>query len=77
MPVGDTIYIEAMQLRGTSSKPLFDDWLNKIYGQVLENFWKNWGFLLLEIIKNPDKPVSYLFDADGNFINAAWIELPR
>ena len=77
MPVGDTIYIEAMQLRGTSSKPLFDDWLNKIYGQVLENFWKNWGFLLLEIIKNPDKPMSYLFDANGDFINAALIELPR
>jgi hypothetical protein len=40
-------------LRGTSSKPLFDDWMNKTYGQVLENFWKNWGFLLLEIIKTP------------------------
>jgi hypothetical protein len=33
---------------------------------VLENFWKNWGFLLLEIIKNPEKPMSFLFDADGN-----------
>jgi hypothetical protein len=34
---------------------------NKTYGQVLENFWKNWGFLLLEIIKNPNEPMS-LFD---------------
>jgi hypothetical protein len=77
LPVADTIYIEAMPLRGTSSKPLFDDWVNKIYGQVLENFWKNWGFLLLEIIKNPEKPMSFLFNADGDFINAAEIELAR
>jgi hypothetical protein len=77
MPVGDTIYIEASPLRGTSSKPLFDDWMNKIYGQVLENFWKNWGYLLFEIIKNPEQPMSFLFDADGNFVNASSIELPR
>ena len=77
MPVGDTNYIEAMPLRGTSSKPLFDDWVNKIYGQVLENFWKNWGFLLLEIIKNPEKPMSFLFNADGDFINESTIELSR
>jgi hypothetical protein len=77
LPVGDDIYIEAMPLRGMSSKPLFDDWLNKTYGQVLENFWKNWGFLLLEIIKNPEKPMSFLFNTDGSLINAAAIELPR
>jgi hypothetical protein len=68
LPVNDEIYIEEMPLRGLSSKPLFDEWQNKTYGQVLENFWKNWGFLLLEIIKNPEKPVSYLFDEDGNKI---------
>jgi hypothetical protein len=77
LPVGDDIYIEAMPLRGLSSKPLFDDWINKIYGQVLESFWKNWGFLLLEIIKNPEKPMSFLFNPDGSLINASTIELPR
>ncbi|MDB5002767.1 MAG: hypothetical protein JWQ34_992 [Mucilaginibacter sp.] len=77
LPVGEELFIEAMPLRGMSSKPLFDHWQNKIYGQVLENFWKNWGFLLLEIIKNPEEPVSFLFDADGNAINAASIALPR
>jgi hypothetical protein len=76
LPVGEDIYIEAMPLRGMSSKPLFDDWMNKTYGQVLENFWKNWGFLLLEIIKNPEKPMSFLFDADSHKIDAASIELP-
>ncbi len=77
LPVGDETFIEAMPLRGMSSKPLFDNWQNKTYGQVLENFWKKWGFLLLEIIKDPENPISFLLDADGNFINAQSIELSR
>jgi hypothetical protein len=77
MPINDEVFVEAMPLRGISSKPLFDEWTNKIYGQVLESFWKNWGFLLLEIIKDPNQPISFLFDAEGNNINAASIELPR
>jgi hypothetical protein len=77
LPVGDETYIEAMPLRGMSSKPLFDNWQNKTYGQVLENFWKKWGFLLLEIIKDPENPMSFLLDAEGNFINAQTIELSR
>ncbi len=77
LPVGDDIFIEAMSLRGISSKPLFDHWNNKTYGQVLESFWKNWGFLLLEIIKNPEEPMSFLFNADGDFIDAGTIGLAR
>lgn len=77
LPVDDTIYLEAMPLRGMSTKPLFDTWNNKIYGQVLESFWKNWGFLLLEIIKNPENPMSFLFDANGEFVNENTIDLPH
>lgn len=77
LPVNDETYIEAMPLRGISNKPLFDFWQNKTYGQVLESFWKNWGFLLLEIIKDPERPMSFLFNADDEFINADAIELPR
>lgn len=77
MPVGGDIYIEAMPLRGMSSKPLFDDWINKIYGQVLESFWKKWGFLLLEIIKDPERPMSFLFKPDGSFTHGTTIELPK
>jgi hypothetical protein len=77
MPVGEDIFLEAMPLRGISSKPLFDEWANKTYGQVLESFWKNWGFLLLEIIKNPSQPMSFLFNPDGSRIAASAIELPR
>ncbi|OAQ38841.1 hypothetical protein A5893_12410 [Pedobacter psychrophilus] len=72
----DTIYIEAMPLRGMNNKPIFDEWQFKTYGQVVENFWKRWGFLLLEIIKKPEKPMSFLFDENGDFVNAEKIELP-
>lgn len=77
LPVNDHLYLEAMPLRGTSGKPLFDEWQNKVYGQVLENFWKRWGFLLLEIIKNPEKPMSYLQDLNGDFVPPERIELER
>jgi hypothetical protein len=77
LPAGDETFIEAMPLRGLSSKPLFDFWQNKTYGQVLENFWKKWGYLLFEIIKDPENPMSFLLDADGNFINAQTIAVSR
>lgn len=59
MPVEGTIYIEAMPLRGTLNKSLFDHWQHKTYAQVLENFWKPWGHTLFEIIKDPTSPMSY------------------
>ncbi|MFD0752092.1 hypothetical protein ACFQZS_18195 [Mucilaginibacter calamicampi] len=77
MPVNDEIYIEAMPLRGMTGKPLFDFWQNKTYGQVLESFWKNWGFLLLEIIKDPENPMTFLLDEHGGFKPAASIEFSR
>jgi hypothetical protein len=67
MPTADMVYVEAMPLRGLSSKPLFDHWTAKPYAQVLENFWKPWGITLFEIIKDPENPISFLFDADGNY----------
>ena len=77
MPVGDEVFIEAMPLRGMTGKPLFDFWQTKTYGQVLESFWKNWGFLLLEIIKDPENPMTFLLDDNNDFIGADTIELPR
>jgi len=77
LEVNDDVFIESMPLRGISSKSLFDNWNNKTYGQVLESFWKNWGFLLLEIIKNPEEPMSFLFDGEGKFIDSLTIELPH
>jgi hypothetical protein len=59
MPVEGSIYIDAMPLRGTMNKPLFDHWQHKTYAQVLQDFWKPWGHTLFEIIKDPLHPISY------------------
>jgi hypothetical protein len=67
LPTPEMIFVEAMPLRGISSKPLFDEWMPKPYGQVLETFWKPWGFTLFEIIKDPENPMTYLLDPEGNF----------
>lgn len=67
LPTSEKIYIEAMPLQGMSSKAIFDTWEVKTYGQVLENFWKPWGFSLFEIIQNPEQPMSFLTDAKGAF----------
>lgn len=59
MPVEGSIYIDAMPLKGTTNKPLFDHWQHKTYAQVLQDFWKPWGHTLFEIIKDPLHPISY------------------
>lgn len=77
LPTPDTVYIEPMSLTDMAMKPLFENWQVKVFGQVLENFWKPWGYTLFEIIKNPDRPMSFLLDAEGNFIPANDIALPK
>jgi hypothetical protein len=77
LPTDEHIYIEPMPLMGISNKPLFDIWQPKTYGQVLENFWKPWGFTLFEIIKDPENPMSYLLDENQNFKSFETINLPR
>lgn len=61
------IYVEPMPLQDWTMKPIFDHWQVKTYGQVLENFWKPWGYTLFEIIKNPEEPVSFIYDEAGAF----------
>lgn len=76
MPTEDAVYIEAMPLRGMSSKALFDIWQNKTYAQVLENFWKPWGILLFEILKDPEHPLSWLLDENEGLIPPGSVQLP-
>ena len=76
MPTQDAVYFEPMPLRGMSNKPLFDFWQNKTYAQVLENFWKPWGILLFEILKNPENPLTYLLNKQQELIPAESVDLP-
>lgn len=56
-------------------KQLFARWENKTYGQVLEAFWKTWGFVKFEILKNPEKPISFIENENG-ILNELEIDLP-
>ncbi|WP_166335540.1 hypothetical protein [Sphingobacterium chungjuense] len=67
MDTPNMIYVEPMPMQDWTMKPIFDHWQVKTYGQVLENFWKPWGYTLFEIIKNPEEPMSFISDEDGNF----------
>ena len=67
METPDKVYVEPMPLNDWTLKPIFDNWTVKTYGQVLENFWKPWGYLLFEIIKNPENPMSFISDENENF----------
>lgn len=66
--------ISAMPLHGGEGKALFDQWNNKTYSQVLEAFWKPWGFVMFEIYKDPENPMTFLINENGKFNSA--IELP-
>lgn len=72
----EEVYIESMPLKGISNKPLFDAWQNKPYCQVLENFWKPWGFNIFEIQKDPENPMTFLLDGDFKLKSAETIDLP-
>ncbi len=63
MDVEEVIYIDAMPLRGSQQKSLFDPWTHKTYAQVLAEFWKPWGLTLFEIIKDPLNPLSFFQEA--------------
>ncbi len=64
LPTPDAVYIEPMPLRGISSKPLFDEWTEKTYAKVLENFWKPWDIQYFEILKNPERAMSFFDGVD-------------
>lgn len=69
------VFVEPMPLNDWTLKPIFDNWNEKTYGQVLESFWKPWGYLLFEIIKDPENPMTFITDSEGNFKEN--IELPK
>jgi len=75
LPTDDMIYLEPMPLTGMDSRPIFDPFQVKTYGQVLEQFWKPWGYTLFEIIKDPEHPMTFLVDEQGQFRESKSISL--
>lgn len=77
LPTADAVYIEPMPFSDAGLRPVFDAWQVKTYGQVLENFWKPWGYTLFEIIKDPENPMSFLLDAQGKLRAHDQLGLPN
>lgn len=65
IPTEENTFIEPLSLSANDQRPIFDTFQVKTYGQVLENFWKPWNILLFEIIKDPERPLSFLLDSKG------------
>lgn len=55
----DSIYITNIDST-IGVRKIFEDWDEKTFGQVLEAFWKPWNYSRVEILKNPEKAMSFL-----------------
>lgn len=42
------------------NRTIFEPWVEKTYAQVLEAFWKPWNYSRVEILKNPEKAMTFL-----------------
>ncbi|MBX2932543.1 MAG: hypothetical protein KF781_11420 [Chitinophagaceae bacterium] len=60
-----------------NQQPIFRQWEDKTFAQVLANAWKPWGITLEEIYSYPNSPISYLIDEYTNeFITSDKVNLP-
>lgn len=54
----NTIYVTNIESIG--NRNTFENWDEKTYAQVLEAFWKPWKYSRVEILKNPEKAISFI-----------------
>lgn len=45
--------------------PVFNPWENSAYAKVLEEMWQQWQIRQPEILKNPQEPLSFIYDQSG------------
>jgi len=45
--------------------PVFNPWENSAYAKVLTEMWKKWQITPAEILKNPQEPLSFIYDDNG------------
>jgi hypothetical protein len=75
-PSDNRILVSAIPKDGQSA-PIFNKWDDKMFAQVLANYWKPWGLTMKDIVTFPNPPISYLIDEYSNqFILPENIDLP-
>lgn len=74
-PIGDKLFLEAISTNNQTG--LFNPWEDKMFSQVLANYWKPWGLTTGDIFSFPNSPISYLIDEYNNeIVDASKIALP-
>ncbi|MEO6814800.1 MAG: hypothetical protein ABI172_12785, partial [Ginsengibacter sp.] len=71
------IVVEPISTGLENKKDIFNTWDDKMYSQVLANYWKPWGLTMKDIVAFPNSPISYLIDEYSNeFIEPDSITMP-
>ncbi|MFA5620336.1 MAG: hypothetical protein WDA08_08535 [Weeksellaceae bacterium] len=60
---GKSIAIEALPIVPENGKPIFKPWKNKMFSQVLQDYWSPWGFTDKEVVDVQGIPVTFLENA--------------
>ncbi len=55
--------VTAQLTQGAPSRPIFRPWENKVFAQVLQEFWKPWNITKSEILNSPGKTLTFLEDS--------------
>ena len=63
---GNRIIVQSIPLTDGDQNPGFKKWDEKMYAQVLANYWKPWGLGMADIYSFPNSPISYLLDEYTN-----------
>ncbi len=56
----------SLPLQGFSTKPIFDDWIQKDYANLLSFFWKKYGIDFYDIFKDPNLVLSMIYTDNGS-----------
>jgi hypothetical protein len=74
-PTAEKVIIDSIP--HPSDRPLFNNWDDNMFGQVLANYWKPWGITMNEIVVFPNPPISFLLNEyTDELINPESITLP-
>ncbi|MEO6135610.1 MAG: hypothetical protein ABIP35_10685 [Ginsengibacter sp.] len=63
---GNKIIVQSIPIKEGDQNPVFKKWDEKMYAQVLANYWKPWGLGMADIYNFPNSPISYLLDEYSN-----------
>lgn len=74
---GEKVLVEAIPIEAMNEKPLFGQWDENTYANVLTEYWKPWGLAKHDVVKPPNAPISFLENyLDYGFIQPDSIALP-